>query len=72
MVTREAFDALLARRDDLERQHTTACAILEEEGPQYAAWNHRKCAKLHDQLTKVQAEIDAAIAAERAAEEASP
>jgi hypothetical protein len=61
------FDALLARRDELQRKHDTACAILEEEGPRFAHINLRKCGRIYDELAAVQARIDDEIAAERAA-----
>lgn len=67
-MTREQFDALLKRRDELEREHTLACEILEEEGPSQAHYNHRRCVRLYDQIATLQAQIDDAIAAEDAAE----
>lgn len=70
-MTRDAFEALLVRRDELVREHTTACEILEEEGPTQAYHNHRKCAQLYDQVHAIQEQIDAEIAAERAADNAS-
>lgn len=60
------FDALLARRDDLQRQHERACQINEEEP---CPGNLRRCARLYDELAAVQEQIDAELAAERAAEQ---
>ena len=62
----DAFDALLARRDELKLDHERACAILEEEGTHHAQANHRKCGRLYDALAAVQAQVDAELAAERA------
>jgi hypothetical protein len=63
-MTTEEFDALLARRDDLQRQHRLACEVLEEEP---CPGNHRRCSRLYDELATVQKQIDDEIAAERAA-----
>lgn len=71
-MTREAFDVLLTRRDELQSDHERACAILEEEGPRYAHINRRECARAYEELAKAQALIDAELAAERAEQEASP
>lgn len=62
-MTSEAFDILLVRRDEIARKHERACAVLEEEPHPL---NHRKCVRLYDELAALQAEIDAAIAEERA------
>jgi hypothetical protein len=70
-MTRDAFEALLTRRDELTREHTTACEILEEEGPEHAHHNYREAARLYDEVRAVQEQIDAALAEERAAENAS-
>lgn len=70
-MTREQFEALLARRDAIQREHETACAILEEEGADGAAHNYRRCARLYEQLARVQEQIDAEVDAERRAEPAS-
>jgi hypothetical protein len=67
-MTKQQFDALLTRRDELQAAHERACLILEEEGSRYAQPNRKKCARLYDELAQVQTEIDAEIAAERAAE----
>jgi hypothetical protein len=67
-MKRDAFDALLKRREELESKHRAACERLEEEGPEYAAWNYRTCARLYDQIQALQEQIDDEIAAERAAE----
>lgn len=69
-MTREAFDALLVRRDELQSAHESACAILEEEGSRYAHLNRRNCARAYEELAKVQRQIDDELAAERAAENA--
>ena len=63
-MTLDEFKALLDRREKLEAEHTRACEMLEEEGPRHAQANYRRCVKLYDQLTEVQAEVDAATAAE--------
>ena len=68
-MTREQFDALLERRDELQAAHERACAILAEEGTRYARENHRECARCYAALEAVQEQIDAEIAAERADEE---
>lgn len=62
------FDALLARRDDLQRQHERACQILEEEPRSH--YQYRRCTRLYDELAALQKQIDDEIAAERAAENA--
>jgi hypothetical protein len=62
-MTSEAFDILLVRRDELARKHERACAMLEEEPHPI---NHKRCARLYDELEAVQKQIDAAIAEERA------
>lgn len=67
-LTREEFDALLARRDELQKKHETACLILEEDGAHCAHANYRKCVRLYDELAAVQQKIDDAIAAETAEE----
>jgi hypothetical protein len=65
-MTQDAFDALLARRDELKDDHDRACALLEEEGPRFAHDNRRECVRLYDMLAAVQAQVDAELAAERA------
>lgn len=67
-MTTEDFDALIARRDELQLQHARACSILEEEGPRHAQPNHRRCIKAYDELVAVQARIDAELEAERASD----
>lgn len=67
-MTSADFDALLARRDELQRRHEIACAVLEQEGSRHAHINHPKCVRLYDELVKVQARIDAELEAERASE----
>jgi hypothetical protein len=68
-MTPDAFEALLTRRDELQRQHELACAVLEEEGcGKYATRNYQKVARLYDELTAVQKQIDDELAAERAKE----
>ncbi len=64
-MTSVQFDALLARRDELQRKHERACAVLEEEPH---PMNHRKCVRLYDELAALQQQIDDELAAERAAE----
>lgn len=64
-MNRTDFDALLARRDELQRRHELACEILSEEPH---PMNHRKCVKLYDELAAVQRQIDDELAAERAQE----
>ncbi len=64
-MNRDDFDALLARRDDLQRRHEQACQINEEEP---CPGNLRRCGRLYDQLAAVQEQIDAELEAERAAE----
>lgn len=71
-MTREAFDALLARRDELTADHERACAILEEEGSRFAYANRKECARRYDALAKVQAQIDAELEVERALENPEP
>lgn len=61
----EDFERLLERRDDIEREHTTACAILEEEGPDPGGVQYDRCARLHAEMTLVEEQIDAALEAER-------
>jgi hypothetical protein len=68
-MTREQFDALLERRDELQAAHERACEILAEEDTRYARENHRECARRYDALLAVQEQIDAEIAAERAEEQ---
>lgn len=70
-MTAADFAALLRRRDKLQGEHETACAILEEEGPDQAQFNYRRCVKLYDALAAVQEQIDAALEAERVADERS-
>ena len=64
-MNREAFDALLARRDDLQRQHELACAVLGEEP---CPGNLKRCARVYDELAAVQKQIDDELAAARAKE----
>jgi hypothetical protein len=63
-MTPEDFDALLARREELRADHERACAILVEEGSTHE--NLRECARRYNELTAVQAQIDAQLEAERA------
>lgn len=70
-MTREQFDALLVRREELESEHATACAILEEEGPDPNGVLYGRCRALYTELAHVQEEIDAELEAERAAESAA-
>lgn len=65
-MTLDDFNALLARRDELQRAHDRACLILEEEGAHCAHANHRKCIRLYDELAAVQTKIDDALAQEDA------
>jgi hypothetical protein len=65
-MTREQFDILVARRDDVQRQHARACETLERQGPPFAHANHRQCARLYGELEAAQREVDAALAARRA------
>jgi len=67
-MNREQFTSLLARRDALQREHETACAILEEEGPSHAHHNYRECVRRYDRLAAAEAQIETALEAERAAE----
>lgn len=67
-MTRDEFTRLLARRDELQRDHELACAILEEQGPSQAHYNYRECVRRYDRLAAVQQQIDDALEAERAAE----
>lgn len=62
-MTSERFDALLKQRDEKQREHELACAVLEEEP---SPWQHKKCSRLYDELADLQQQIDAAIAEERA------
>jgi len=66
-MTKEAFSALLVRRDELQADHERACAVLEENPHPF---NHKKCVRLYDELAAVQQRIDDEIAAERAAGDA--
>lgn len=68
-MTIEQFEALLVRRDELENEHTTACAILSEEGADRNGILYQRCLRLHAEITEVQEQIDAELEAERAAEE---
>lgn len=68
-MTREQFDALLTRRDELQAAHERACEILAEDDTRYARENHRECARRYAALEAVQEQIDAEIAAERAEEQ---
>lgn len=61
-MTREDFDILLHRRDELMRKHQRACAILEEEPHPL---NHQRCVRLFDELAAVQKQIDDELAAEQ-------
>ena len=70
-MTVDEFEALLRRRDALEREHRSACLILDEEGAGRGRENYDRCAELHAELTEVEEQIEAALAAERAAEERS-
>lgn len=63
-MTLEAFDALLARRDELARKHEMACAILAEE-PRVREHDQR-CTRLYAELEELEAQIDASLEAERA------
>lgn len=65
-MTRQQFEALLTRRDEIQRSHERACAVLEEEPHPF---NHKKCVRLYDELAAVQKQIDDELEAERAAEE---
>lgn len=65
-MTREAFEALLTRRDELQRQHERACAILEEAPRDH--YQFKRCCRLYDELAAVQKQIDDELAAERAQE----
>jgi hypothetical protein len=61
-VNRDDFEALLTRRDELQRKHQRACAILEEEPHPL---NHQKCTRLYDELAKLQQQIDDELATEQ-------
>lgn len=61
-MTGEQFDILLQRRDEKEREHRLACAILEEEPHPL---NHRRCVRLYDELAKLQDQIDEELATEQ-------
>ncbi len=63
-MTREQFDALLVRRDELQDKHAHACAVLEEEPRSH--YQYRRCVRLYDELADVQRQIDDELAAERA------
>jgi hypothetical protein len=65
-MTRAEFEILVARRDDVQRQHARACETLERQGPPHAQANHRHCARLYGELEAAQKKIDEAIAARRA------
>jgi hypothetical protein len=61
----DALRALLALRDDVERRHAAAVALLEEQGPDFAFANRPKCAALYDELAAVQTRIDEWLDEER-------
>lgn len=61
----DAFDALLARHSELQRQHELACECLAEEPGRY---RYQRCVRLYDEMTALQEQIDASIEAERARE----
>lgn len=62
MLTRDEFRALIARRDELSLRHERAVLLLEEQGPDGAHVNRRKCAKLYDELEAIQRRIDSSLA----------
>jgi hypothetical protein len=62
-MTPADFEILVARRDDVQRQHARACETLERQGPPFAHANHRQCARLYGALEAAQREVDAAHAA---------
>ncbi len=71
-MTDSEFDALLARRDDLRRQHEEWCREINTGGCRLSETSRE--ARLRDgaywELCQVQDQIDAAIEAERLREEA--
>jgi hypothetical protein len=60
------LDALIVQRNELDKRHAVAVAVLEKEGPEHAPLNRRKCAALYDERAGVQKRIDDLLAAERA------
>ena len=70
MPARLELDALIAERDDLEREHEAAVAALEAvvaEGKSGGTvFSHRRdCERLHDRRAAVQKRIDEHLARER-------
>lgn len=57
--------ALVARRDELDREHEQAVAKLEAEGPDRSARNRRECGRVYDERASVQKQIDDLLAKER-------
>jgi hypothetical protein len=62
-MTLDEFETLLKRRDEKQREHDRACAILEEEPHPI---NHKRCTKLYDEIAALQEQIDAELAREAA------
>lgn len=62
-MTLDEFETLLKRRDEKQREHESACAVLAEESHPL---NHRRCVRLYDELQALQAEIDDELAREAA------
>lgn len=65
-MSNEHFRALLRRRDELQSEHETACAMLEEEG----ADRHGvlRCMGVYAELTALQQRIDDELETERLAD----
>lgn len=64
-MTLDEFETLLKRRDEKQREHESACAVLAEEPH---PMNHRRCVRLYDELAALQEQIDDELASERASE----
>jgi hypothetical protein len=62
-MTLDEFETLLKRRDEKQREHDRACAILEEEPHPF---NHKRCVKLYDEVQALQSQIDEELAREAA------
>ncbi len=65
MTSRSELDGLIVQRDEVSARHALAVALLEEQGPDHAIDNRRKCARLYDELVAVQRRIDDYLSAER-------
>jgi hypothetical protein len=66
MPARLELDALIAQRNELDAQHTTAVELLEAQGPDRSIVNRRECTRIYDERAGVQKRIDEFLARERA------